>query len=159
MNIQIIAVGKLKEKYLREAAQEYVKRLSRHVNVSMVEVRDEPVPAQPSRADIERVLQFEADRILGRLRPTSYTVALDVTGEEVSTEELAHRLDDLMLHGYSHISFLIGGSHGLHSSVLSKANWRLSFSRLTFPHQLMRIILLEQLYRCFTILRGQPYHK
>lgn len=159
MNIDIVCVGKLKEKYLREAVDEYIKRLSRYCKVSVLEVRDEMAPAGISTGDFEAILQAEAERIRKNIKQGSYIIALDPKGEQVTSEALAERLQDLMLRGRGYLTFIIGGSLGLHSSILTSAHWRLSFSRMTFPHQLMRVILCEQLYRSFTILKGEPYHK
>jgi len=159
MKIEIITVGKLKERYLEEAVGEYRKRLQRFAKVSIMEVRDEPVPENPSPAEIERVLQAESNRIKEKLKESSYIIALDIYGEKMTSEGMARKIENLMLQGKSRLAFIIGGTLGLHSSILSKAHWRLSFSDLTFPHQLMRVILLEQLYRCFTIIKGGSYHR
>lgn len=159
MKIEIIAVGKLKEQYLREAVKEYSKRLSRNCNLVVYEVKEEVVSSHPSVAEREHALRGEGERIKKHIKDGAFVVALDIKGEEASSEALAHNLEELMLQGKSHFTFLIGGSFGLHSSVLDRANWRLSFSKMTFPHQLMRVILCEQLYRSFTIQKGEPYHK
>jgi len=159
VNIDIICVGKLKEQYLRDAVQEYTKRLSRYCKIHIVEVKDEMAPANPSFGDEERILLAEGDRVAKKIREGAYVIALDIKGEQVSSEALAQRLQERMLQGSSHFIFIIGGSLGLHASILEASDWRLSFSKMTFPHQLMRVILCEQLYRSFTILKGEKYHK
>lgn len=159
MNIAIVCVGKLKEHYLREAVEEYTKRLSRYCMISVVEVKDEMSPINPSTGEMEKILLAEAGRIKKSIKDGSYIVVLDIKGEQVTSEALAQRLQDLMLRGKGHLTFIIGGSLGLHSSILTSADWRLSFSKMTFPHHLMRVILCEQLYRSFTILKGEKYHK
>lgn len=159
MNIKIIAVGKLKENYLKDAVAEYGKRLQRYVRLEIIEVRDEPVPNSPSRADMMQVLTTESCRIQQHIKDASYMVVLDIKGQGLTSEALARKVEQLMLRGNSRITFIIGGTLGLHPSILSQAHLRLSFSKLTFPHQLMRVILLEQLYRCFTIIKSEPYHK
>lgn len=159
MNVDLICVGKLKEKYLREAVEEYTKRLSRYCTISVFEVKDEMAPADPSPGEREKILLTEGERIRKYLKEGSYVILLDIQGEQVSSEALAQRFQDLMLQGNSHFTLVIGGSLGLHSSLIKAASWRLSFSKMTFPHQLMRVILCEQLYRSFTILRGEKYHK
>lgn len=159
MHIEIICVGKLKERYMREAVQEYCKRLSRHCKTAIFEVKDEAAPVNSSFKEEEQILLVEGERITKQIKPDSYVIALDLKGEQVSSEALAERLQHRMLQGSSHFTFIIGGSLGLHSSIVDSANWRLSFSRMTFPHQLMRVILCEQLYRSFTIIKGEPYHK
>ena len=159
MNLDIICVGKLKEQYLRDAVKEYTKRLSRYCKVTVYEVKDEMAPVSPSSGEAEKILQAEAKRITKYIKDDSYIIALAIKGEQVTSEVLAERIQDLMVRGSSHFTFIIGGSLGLDSSLLEAANWRLSFSKMTFPHQLMRVILCEQLYRSFTILRNEPYHK
>jgi len=159
MRVDIIAVGKLKERFFRDAAAEYLKRLQKYAKVSIIEVKDEPLPNSPSQSEIARVLEAEGERIKRCLKENSYLVVLDITGEEMSSGDIARRIEGLFLQGKSRLAFIIGGVVGLHPSVISRAQWCLSFSRLTFPYQLMRIILLEQLYRCFTIIKGEPYHR
>jgi 23S rRNA (pseudouridine1915-N3)-methyltransferase len=159
MHITIIAVGKLKEKYWTQAVAEYTKRLSAYAKVRIVEVADEPAPDSLSPAEEDAVKEKEAARILTHIKERDYVVALAIEGKTFSSEEWAHEMGRLTTRGYSSFSFVIGGSLGLHPSVLARANLNLSFSRLTFPHQMVRIMLLEQLYRGFRILRGEPYHK
>jgi 23S rRNA (pseudouridine1915-N3)-methyltransferase len=159
MHITIIAVGKLKEKYWTQAVAEYTKRLSAYAKVRIVEVADESAPDSLSPAEEDAVKEKEAARILTHIKERDYVVALAIEGKTFSSEEWAHEMGRLTTRGYSSFSFVIGGSLGLHPSVLARANLNLSFSRLTFPHQMVRVMLLEQLYRGFRILRGEPYHK
>ncbi len=159
VNIDIISVGKLKEQFLRDAVKEYAKRLNRNCNLVVFEVKEEVVASHPSPAEVEQALRGEGKRIKKHIKEGAFVVALDIRGEQISSEALAQRLESLMLRGKNHFTFIIGGSLGLHSSILENANWHLSFSKMTFPHQLMRVILCEQLYRSFTILKGEPYHK
>lgn len=159
MNIQIIAVGKLKEKYLKQGIDEYFKRLSSYAKVDIVELPDEKAPEQASPQEMEQIKNKEGERILAKLPPDAYAIALAIEGNMKSSEEFAQSLDRLATYGKSKIAFIIGGSLGLSSAVLKRADEKLSFSKMTFPHQLMRLILLEQIYRAFRINRGEPYHK
>jgi 23S rRNA (pseudouridine1915-N3)-methyltransferase len=159
MHITIVAVGKLKEKYLKQGIDEYRKRLTAYAKVEIVEVADEKAPENLSEADMLRVKEKEGERILAALKPDQHVVALAIEGELWSSEQLAKKLDNLATYGKSSVAFLIGGSLGLSDAVMNRANEYLSFSKMTFPHQLMRLILLEQVYRGFRINRGEPYHK
>lgn len=159
MNIQVITVGKLKEKYLVQGIREYEKRLGPYAKINLKEVADEKAPETLSEAEAERVKEKEAERILAQLLPDAYVIALAIDGEAWSSEQLSRKLDELATFGRSRIAFIIGGSLGLAPSVLSRADAKLSFGRLTYPHQLMRLILVEQVYRAFKIMRGEPYHK
>ncbi len=159
MNITILAVGKVKESFYREALSEYQKRLSRYCRLEIVEVVDEPVPEKASPAQEELIKEREAKRILKRLRENSFVITLEITGKKLDSEKFAKKLEDLALAGKSQLVFVIGGSLGLHASVSARADLKLSFSDLTFPHQLMRVILAEQIYRAFRIISGSPYHK
>lgn len=159
MNISIITVGKLKEKYLKQGIDEYLKRLSSYAKIEILEVSDEKAPEELSAVEMEQVKQKEGERILSKLHPDTYVIALAIDGKQKSSEELADTLDKLATYGKSKIAFVIGGSLGLSSEVLQRADERLSFSKMTFPHQLMRLILVEQVYRAFRINRGEPYHK
>lgn len=159
MNISIITVGKLKEKYLRNGIDEYLKRLSAYAKVEVIEVPDEKAPEELSELEMLHVKQKEGERILAKLSADTYVMALAIQGKMQSSEELADTLDKLATYGKSKIAFVIGGSLGLSDEVLKRANEQLSFSRMTFPHQLMRLILVEQIYRAFRINRGEPYHK
>lgn len=159
MNITIIAVGKIKEKYLQSGIDEYVKRLSRYCKLRIIEVKDEKAPENLSAKEQDSVMDSEGERILGKLTEDAYVIALERSGVELSSELLAKKLEDIPTYNSSHIAFVIGGSLGLASSVRRKADLELSFSKMTFPHQLMRLILLEQLYRSFRINNNEPYHK
>ncbi|MCL6478918.1 MAG: 23S rRNA (pseudouridine(1915)-N(3))-methyltransferase RlmH [Peptococcaceae bacterium] len=159
MHITILAVGRLKEKYLREAQAEYLKRLSAYAGVNMVEVADEAVPEGASPAVEEAVKLKEAGRLAKHIHPGAYVVALDREGGRMTSEGFSDFIAGLGLEGKSQITFIIGGTLGLSGSILRQAHHRLSFSDMTFPHQLMRIILLEQVFRAFKIARGEPYHK
>jgi 23S rRNA (pseudouridine1915-N3)-methyltransferase len=159
VNISIICVGKLKEKYLKQGIDEYVKRLSGYAKVEIIEVPDEKSPENLSDQEMEQVKQKEGERILAKISDDTYVIALAIEGKMKSSEELAESLDKLATYGKSKIAFVIGGSLGLSKQVMQRANEALSFSKMTFPHQLMRLILLEQIYRAFRINRGEPYHK
>ncbi|TXL63359.1 23S rRNA (pseudouridine(1915)-N(3))-methyltransferase RlmH [Cerasibacillus terrae] len=159
MNITIISVGKLKEKYLKQGINEYLKRLSTYAKVKIVEVADEKAPETLSEKEEEEVKQKEGERILGKISPDTYVITLDLQGKMITSEQLAGKLDELATYGKSKVAFVIGGSLGLSEAVRKRSNYALSFSKMTFPHQLMRLILLEQVYRGFRIMRGEPYHK
>lgn len=158
LHIVILAVGRLKEKYLADGVKEYLKRLSPYARVELCEVADDPVPEHSFTAACHNVREREGARLLNRLRPGTFLVALDEKGVSRSSEEMAALLDKLAVAGRSEVTFLIGGSLGLSAEVVQRANLCLSFSKLTFPHQLFRLIMLEQLYRWFKINRGEPYH-
>ena len=159
MNISVIAVGKVKEKYLKQGMEEYLKRLSAYAKVEIIEVADEKAPETLSESETEKVKQKEGERILAKLHPDTYVIALAIEGKMQTSEQFSAHLDQLATYGKSKIAFLIGGSLGLSREVLKRADETLSFSKMTFPHQLMRLILLEQVYRAFRIMRGEPYHK
>jgi 23S rRNA (pseudouridine1915-N3)-methyltransferase len=159
VNISIVTVGKLKEKYLKQGIDEYLKRLTSYAKVEMIEVADEKAPEELSNLEMEQVKQKEGERILAKISQDTYVIALAINGKMQSSEELAETLDKLATYGKSKIAFIIGGSLGLSDDVLKRANEKLSFSKMTFPHQLMRLILVEQVYRAFRINRGEPYHK
>ncbi|HOR86195.1 MAG TPA: 23S rRNA (pseudouridine(1915)-N(3))-methyltransferase RlmH [Bacillota bacterium] len=159
MNISIIAVGKLKEKYFKEAVEEYSTRLSKYCRLEIIEVPDEKAPENLSPAQELIVIQKEGQGILRYVKDDTYTIALDIQGKKLSSEGLADFINDLGIKGRSNIAFAIGGSLGLSEEVLKRADFKLSFSPMTFPHQLMRLILLEQIYRGFRIIKGEPYHK
>jgi len=159
LNIRIIAVGKLKEKYLKQGIEEYAKRLSRYCKVEILELEDEKAPENLSLAEEALVKQKEGERIEKALRQGAFSIALAIDGERLTSEEFAKKLSDLALKGVSFIDFIIGGSLGLDQRILAKADMKLSFSTFTFPHQLCRLILLEQIYRAFRINRGETYHK
>ena len=159
MKITVITVGKIKEKYLEDAIAEYSKRLSRYCKLEIIQVADEKTPDRASEVVETQIKDKEGERILSHIKDTAYVVALAIEGKMISSEELAELIDGLGVRGESHIQFVIGGSLGLSKKVLERADYKLSFSRMTFPHQLMRVILLEQVYRGFRILAGEPYHK
>ncbi|MGI6679715.1 MAG: 23S rRNA (pseudouridine(1915)-N(3))-methyltransferase RlmH [Dehalobacterium sp.] len=159
MQIKIITVGKLKEKYLKEGIQEYLKRLTPHAKVDIVEVPDEKTVENASATELKLIKDKEGERIARHLKEGTYLIALDVQGQNLSSEEMAAKIGDLGVRGKSDLTFLIGGSVGLANPLLKQADFRLSFGRMTFPHQLMRLILVEQLYRAFKINAGHPYHK
>lgn len=159
MNITIITVGKIKEKYLRDAIDEYRKRLSRYCKLDIVEIQDEKTPDNASLKEEQIIKDKEGEGILKALKDNSYVIALDLKGKMLSSEELSDFIKDLGINGESNIAFIIGGSLGLSEAVLNRANYKLCFSKMTFPHQLMRVILLEQVYRGFRIMKGEPYHK
>ena len=159
MNISIVTVGKLKEKYLKQGIEEYLKRLTSYAKVEIIEVADEKAPEELSELEMEQVKQKEGERILAKISQDTHVIALAINGKMQSSEELADSLDKLATYGKSKLAFVIGGSLGLSDEVLKRANDKLSFSKMTFPHQLMRLILVEQIYRAFRINRGEPYHK
>ncbi|EGL18176.1 23S rRNA (pseudouridine(1915)-N(3))-methyltransferase RlmH [Paenibacillus chitinolyticus] len=159
MHITIASVGKLKEKYLVNGIDEYVKRLGPYAKVQLVEVPDEKAPESMSPAEEQQVRAKEGERLLAKLAPDAYVVALAIDGEMWTSEQLAGSLDKLATYGRSQVAFVIGGSLGLSSEVLRRADAKLSFGRMTLPHQLMRLVLVEQVYRAFKINRGEPYHK
>lgn len=159
MNITIICVGKLKEKYLKDGIDEYLKRLSKYASVKIIEVDDERAPENLSPADEEIIKRKEAERIQKHIKAGSYVIALAIDGKMQSSEEFAAFIEKCGVDGNSDITFIIGGSIGLSDNILNVANYKMSFSKMTFPHQLMRLILLEQIYRGFRIIKGEPYHK
>ncbi|KKO54402.1 23S rRNA (pseudouridine(1915)-N(3))-methyltransferase RlmH [Paenibacillus sp. DMB20] len=159
MLIQIIGVGKLKEKYLVQGIQEYAKRLAPYVKFQVIEVADEKAPDTLSEAEVSIVKLREGERILAQIKESAHVIALDIGGRLWSSEELAAEIDRLGTYGTSHVAFVIGGSHGLADEVVRRAQQRLSFGRMTLPHQLMRLVLVEQIYRAVKINRGEPYHK
>lgn len=159
VNISIVTVGKLKEKYLKQGIEEYLKRLGSYAKVEVIEVPDEKAPEELSETEMIQVKQKEGERILAKIGLDTYVIALAINGKLKSSEELADTLDKLATYGKSKIAFVIGGSLGLSDEVLKRADEQLSFSKMTFPHQLMRLILVEQIYRAFRINRGEPYHK
>ncbi|MBS4007691.1 MAG: 23S rRNA (pseudouridine(1915)-N(3))-methyltransferase RlmH [Clostridium sp.] len=159
MQLEILTVGKIKEQYLAAGIAEYLKRLSSYANVIIREVKAEKVPEGVSAAEEERLLEEEAARLNKLIKPGTYLIALDLAGEQLTSLQFAARLDSLATAGKSHFTFIVGGSLGLSSGLRRKADLCLSFSAMTFPHQLFRLILLEQIYRALKINRGEPYHK
>ena len=159
LKVNIIAIGSLKEKYLRSAQEEYVKRLSRFVTLQMIELPEAPLPEKASAAQIQSALEKEGTAILARVKPTDRKIALCVEGKALSSEEYATLFEQTALSGVGTVDLIIGSSHGLSEQVKRACDRRLSFSKMTFPHQLMRVILLEQTYRAFKIIMHEPYHK
>ena len=159
MNITVLAVGKLKEKYWRDAIDEYSKRLGRFCRLNITEIRESPLRANPSAADEEAVKAAEGRDILEKIRPSDYVVSLEINGKSFSSEKLAEHMKKLTISGKSSVLFVIGGSLGLSREVSARADLKLSFSAMTFPHQMMRVILLEQIYRAFKIMKNEAYHK
>lgn len=158
MKIKIITVGKLKEKYLVEGIKEYSKRLSKYCKLEFIEVKDEHAPDHLSNKDIDIIKDIEGERILSKIKE-EYVIALAIKGKQLSSEELADKMIDITTYHSSSICFIIGGSLGLSKNVLDVAKYKISFSKMTFPHQLMKLILLEQIYRSFRINNNEPYHK
>lgn len=159
MNINVIGVGKIKEKYLKLGIDEFKKRLSKYCKLDIIELDDEKAPEKLSEKEMIMVKEKEGKRILSKIKDTSYVIALAIDGKNLSSEELADKMSDLAVRGNSNITFVIGGSLGLSDEVLDRADYKLSFSKMTFPHQLMRLILLEQVYRAYRINNNEPYHK
>ena len=159
MQIDIICVGKVKEQYLRDAIAEYSKRLGRYCKLNILEVADEKTPEHASEGVERQIKAKEGERIAKHIKPGAYVIALAIDGQQVTSEGFARKIDQLGIQGVSHIQFVIGGSIGMDDTILRQANYKLSFSKMTFPHQLMRVILLEQVYRAFKINAHEPYHK
>lgn len=159
MQIRVVAVGKLREKYLRDGINEYLKRLQSYCRLEIVEVKDESFRESELASGREAILEREAESVLREIPSHTHMVLLDVSGDMVSSESLAARIEGLGISGQSHITFVIGGTLGVAEPLRRRADWRWSFSPLTFPHQLIRLMLMEQLYRAFTIIRGEPYHR
>ena len=159
MKIDIICVGQLKEKYLVQAINEYSKRLSRYCKLNIIELADEKTPDNASEKEELMIKEKEGEKILSQIKDGAYVVALDLGGKMISSEELAGFMADRALRGDSHLVFVIGGSLGLSEGVIGRAQYKLCFSKMTFPHQLFRVMLLEQIYRGYRINNGEPYHK
>ncbi|MBQ2276804.1 MAG: 23S rRNA (pseudouridine(1915)-N(3))-methyltransferase RlmH [Lachnospiraceae bacterium] len=159
MKITLLTVGKIKEAYFRDAIKEYEKRLSRYANLEIIEVADEKTKEELTKREEEVIKEKEGERILKKIKEDSFVIALAIDGTAHSSESLSKWIETLGVQGKSHLTFVIGGSLGLSQSVLKRADATLSFSKMTFPHQLMRVILLEQIYRSYRIMKGEPYHK
>ena len=159
MNITVIAVGKLKEKYLKSAVDEYSKRLGRYCKLNFIELPDEKTPDNASEKEELMIKEKEGEAILKKIKDNAYVVAMDLGGNHITSEEFATKLDKLSVTGNSNIVFVIGGSLGLSKDVIKRANYKLCFSKMTFPHQLFRVMLLEQVYRAYRINNNEPYHK
>lgn len=159
MKITVITVGKLKEKYLKDAIAEYAKRLSKYCKLEIIEVADEKTPDTASGIVEDQIRSKEAERIMKYVKEDAHVITLEIAGKQLTSEEFADKIEKLGVQGTSHITFIIGGSIGLGKEVLKRSDYALSFSKMTFPHQLMRVILLEQIYRGYRIINGEPYHK
>jgi 23S rRNA (pseudouridine1915-N3)-methyltransferase len=159
MRITVLTVGKIKEKYLRDGIAEYAKRLGRYCKLELVEVADEKTPDRASAAEELQIKNTEGERLQRYIREGDYVIALAIDGKMLDSVELSEKIEKLGVQGQSSLVFVIGGSLGLSDEVLRRADYKLSFSRMTFPHQLMRMILLEQIYRSYRIMHGEPYHK
>ena len=159
MKIKIVTVGKLKEKYLKDGIAEYSKRISRFATVEMIELADEKTPDRASDSENAKILDVEGNRILSKIGEREFVAVLAIEGKTLSSEEFSKQLEQASINGYSTLTFVIGGSLGLSKEVKKRANLSVSFGRLTLPHQLIRLVLTEQIYRAFTIQQGSPYHK
>ena len=159
MKIKIVTVGKLKEKYLKDGIAEYSKRISRFAKLEMIELADEKTSDKASEIENQKILETEGARILSKVGERDFVLVLAIEGKTFSSEEFSKQLEEASIKGYSTLTFIIGGSLGLAASVKNRANLSVSFGRLTLPHQLMRLVLVEQIYRAFTIQQGSPYHK
>lgn len=159
MNITVICVGKLKEKYWIEAIKEYSKRLSGYCSLNIIELKESRLSDKAGHAEEEHVKKVEGEEILRRVKDNMFVITLEVQGTPLSSEKLAEKIEKLSINGQSNIAFVIGGSLGLSEEVSSRSDFKLSFSKMTFPHQMMRVILLEQVYRTFKIIRKETYHK
>ena len=159
MKIKVVTVGKLKEKYLKDGIAEYSKRISRFAQLEMIELADEKTPDKASESENQKILEIEGQRILSKVGDRDFVIALAIEGKTLSSEEFSKQLEEASIKGFSTLTFIIGGSLGLAQDVKNRANLSVSFGRLTLPHQLMRLVLVEQIYRAFTIQQGSPYHK
>ncbi len=159
MNINIICVGKIKEKFITDAINEYIKRLSRFAKLKVIEIPDKNIPDNPNNTQIENIKNEEADNLLKYINEKDFSICLDIKGNALSSTEFAEKISKICLNGYSTINFIIGGSLGLSDNIKEKCNYILSFSKMTFPHQLFRLMLVEQIYRAFKIINNETYHK
>lgn len=159
MKITVLCVGKIKEKYFTAGIAEYVKRLSRYCKLEIIEVSDEKTPDQASENEEKQIKEKEGERILKNIKDDAYVMALAIDGKQLDSVEFSKKIEQLGVNGVSHILFIIGGSLGLDDRVLKRADFKISFSKMTFPHQMMRMVLLEQIYRGYRIMKGEPYHK
>ena len=159
MKIKAVTVGKLKEKYLKDGIEEYLKRISRFAKFEMIELADEKTPDKASESENQKILEIEGQRILSKVGDRDFVIVLAIEGKTFSSEEFSKQLEEASIKGFSTLTFIIGGSLGLAQDVKNRANLSVSFGRLTLPHQLMRLVLVEQIYRAFTIQQGSPYHK
>ncbi|MEZ7549353.1 23S rRNA (pseudouridine(1915)-N(3))-methyltransferase RlmH [Streptococcus sp. 27098_8_82] len=159
MKIKLVTVGKLKEKYLKDGIAEYMKRLNRFCKVEMIELADEKTPDKASDLENQQILEKEGNKILAKINEREFVIALAIEGNQFPSEKFSQLMMDTTVHGFSDITFVIGGSLGLSPAVKKRANLLMSFGKLTLPHQLMRLVLIEQIYRAFMIQQGSPYHK
>ena len=159
MKIKVVTVGKLKEKYLKDGIAEYSKRISRFAKLEMIELADEKTPDKASESENQKILEIEGQRILSKVGDRDFVIVLAIEGKTFSSEEFSKQLEEASIKGFSTLTFIIGGSLGLAQDVKKRSNLSVSFGRLTLPHQLMRLVLIEQIYRAFTIQQGSPYHK
>lgn len=159
MDINLIVVGRVRERYINDGIDEFVKRLRPYCKLEVIEVPDEATPNNASEREEELIKEKEAERILKQIPQNTFLIPLVIEGRQLSSEKLAEKIENLAIDGRSNITFIIGGSLGLHDEIIKKSDFKLSFSKMTFPHQLMRLILLEQIYRSFKIIRNEPYHK
>ena len=159
MKIKLVTIGKLKEKYLKEGIAEYSKRLSRFAKVEIIELADEKTPDKASQLENQQILAKEGERVLSKITDREFVIALAIEGQQFPSEKFSLLIEDASIKGFSNITFIIGGSLGLSSQVKERANLLMSFGKLTLPHQLMRLVLIEQIYRAFMIQQGSPYHK
>ena len=158
MNIKIICIGKLKEKYLSQGIDEYLKRISKYANINIIELPDEMIPDNPSEKEVLAIKSLEAQKIMKHIKPSDYVFTLDLRGKELSSEQFAQKITDATVSGYSSFCFIIGGTVGLDEQLVTNSNFVISFSKLTFPHQLIRLFLTEQIFRCFKIINNEKYH-
>lgn len=158
MKVTLISVGKVKEKFYREAIKEYEKRLGAYIKLNTIEINDEKVKAE-NDSEIALAMEKEGNNILSKIKDTQYVITLEILGKSISSEQFAAKIDNLMLTGKSDVVLVIGGSYGLSDSVKKRSDYALSFSKMTFPHQMMRVVLLEQVYRAYRIITGASYHK
>lgn len=159
MKITILCVGKIKEKYFIDAIKEYSKRLSKYVNLEIIEVSDEKTPDNASETVEKQIKEKEGERLLKYIKDNQYVITLEIEGKQLDSVELSNHINKLGIDGKSNICFVIGGSLGLDDRIKKRADFKLSFSKMTFPHQLMRVVLLEQIYRAYRIIHNEPYHK
>ncbi len=158
IHISIICVGKLKEKYLKDATEEYLKRLSRYCKIDVIELQDESLPSKLNESLIDDIKEKEGKKIIEFIKNSSYVLTLDLKGKQFTSEEFSEKIENISIQGYSEVTFIIGGTLGLSKEVIDNSNELISFSKMTFPHQLIRVFLLEQIFRAFKISRNETYH-
>lgn len=159
MKINVITVGKLKTDYIQAGVNDFAKRLNKYVDLNIIEIKAEKIRSNLSQAEEEELKKKEAKRIEAKLSNTSYSIALDSRGKHMTSQGLAKSIGNLQVQGYSEIDFIIGGALGLHKQIKERVNYELSFSNMTFTHEMIRLFLLEQIYRAFKIMRGENYHR